>query len=767
MEDHAGVGREKPAKKTGADSYFQTIFDNVQTGLVIIDPESHRIVDANSAAIRMIGAEKKKIIGEICHTFICPAENGMCPITDLHKTIDHAECILLQAGGSKLPIIKSAGLITLDGRQYILENFFDISERVHSEALPFEAKQILRAVFDQTFQFIGLMTPDGTLIDANRSALKFSGISESDVIGKPFWETPWWTHSVQLQQELQEGIRSAALGKFVRFEASHKAADGSLHYIDFSLKPVCDDNGKVRYLIPEGRDITDRKKIEDELQQKNTDISAAYEQLAAKEEELRRNYDELVNNEKELVDRENKIRAMFEQTFQFIDLLTTDGILVNTNRPLSTFGAVSIPDLAKIPYPDTKLWSYSRNLSRKMKYAVLSAARGEFTRFEILDTSEDGSPRYTDFSIKPVKDRNGKAQYLIAECRDITDLKTTSQALVESENLYRAIFGNTGTAMALLEEDTTISLVNAEFEHLCGFSKNEIEGHMSWTRFIDAEDLKRMQEEFATRKTGDSPATPTQSEFRFITKTGEVRDIFLTMDNIPGTKKSVSSLMDITERNQMTQKLSAALKEKEVLLREIHHRVKNNLQIIISLLNLQSHSFSDEKVLGAIMESQNRVRAMALVHEKVYQSENLSEIDITEYIRYLGTYLFQFYNVNMNTIHLKIEGEHIRMGINTAVPLGLVINELISNSLKHAFPGGRSGEILVRLEATDSDTEILVCDNGIGFAKDYDWEKSETLGLMLVQSLIRQILASVEMDGAAGTQYRIKIPLKKMEPGHL
>jgi two-component sensor histidine kinase len=233
------------------------------------------------------------------------------------------------------------------------------------------------------------------------------------------------------------------------------------------------------------------------------------------------------------------------------------------------------------------------------------------------------------------------------------------------------------------------------------------------------------------------------------------------MDRIPETKKSVASLMDITERNHMTKKLSSALEEKEVLLREIHHRVKNNLQIIISLLNLQSRSFSDKNVLGAMMESQNRVRAMALVHEKIYQSENLSEIDITEYIRYLGNYLFQFYGVNMNAIQLKIEGENIRMGINTAVPLGLIINELISNSLKHAFPKGSKGEILIRLDTTDTDTELIVSDNGIGFPKDYDWQKSETLGLMLVQSLIRQILATVELDRTTGIRYRITIPKKR------
>ncbi|MFA4878409.1 MAG: PAS domain-containing protein, partial [Methanoregula sp.] len=185
MEGLPGTPREKHSKDPDPNSFFQSIFDQVQTGLVIIDPESHRIIDANHAAVQMIGTDKKDIIGEVCHKFICPADKGRCPITDLKQTIDRSDRILLQANGNRLPIIKSAGFITLNGRQYLLENFFDNSERVRSGAAEADTKRILRAVFDQTFQFIGLMTPNGTLIDANRSALKFCGISEQDVIGKP------------------------------------------------------------------------------------------------------------------------------------------------------------------------------------------------------------------------------------------------------------------------------------------------------------------------------------------------------------------------------------------------------------------------------------------------------------------------------------------------------------------------------------------------------------------------------------------------------
>jgi len=143
-----------------------------------------------------------------------------------------------------------------------VETLEDVTEIKRTEEALREDERKIRGLLDQTFQFIGLMTPDGTLIDANRTALEFEGIRSSDVIGKPFWETPWWTHSPEQQEKLRNAIQKVAGGEFVRFEATHRAPDGSIHTIDFSLKPVRSEDGKVIYLIPEGRDITETKPAE-------------------------------------------------------------------------------------------------------------------------------------------------------------------------------------------------------------------------------------------------------------------------------------------------------------------------------------------------------------------------------------------------------------------------------------------------------------------------------------------------------------------------
>lgn len=155
----------------------------------------------------------------------------------------------------------------------------EIEKRKKTEEDLRESERKIRALYDQTFQFIGLMTLDGTLIEANKTALEFSGIELSEVLNKPFWQTPWWTHSPQLQKKLRQAINKAAQGEFSRFEATHVSKDGTLHYIDFSLKPVKDENGKVIYMIPEGRDITARKDTEESLRKAYAKLQEIQDQL--------------------------------------------------------------------------------------------------------------------------------------------------------------------------------------------------------------------------------------------------------------------------------------------------------------------------------------------------------------------------------------------------------------------------------------------------------------------------------------------------------
>jgi len=210
-----------------------------------------------------------------------------------------------------------------------------------------------------------------------------------------------------------------------------------------------------------------------------------------------------------------------------------------------------------------------------------------------------------------------------------------------------------------------------------------------------------------------------------------------------------------------TEELSASLDEKVVLLREVHHRVKNNLQIIISLVNLQMRQIDDERLKQVMAETQNRVRAMSFVHEKLYQSEDISHIDLANYTRFLVTQLFSFYGIDSRQVRLDVDIGKIMVSINTSIPLGLIINELASNALKHAFPNGRTGSLSITVREDAKALHLTVKDDGIGVPADFDWRNAESLGLRLVISLVEQLDGTIELDRGAGTAFTIVVQEKE------
>ena len=207
-----------------------------------------------------------------------------------------------------------------------------------------------------------------------------------------------------------------------------------------------------------------------------------------------------------------------------------------------------------------------------------------------------------------------------------------------------------------------------------------------------------------------------------------------------------------------TQELQAALEGKEVLLREIHHRVKNNLQVISSLLNMQARRIRDPEALAPFQDSHNRVKSMALVHEKLYRSGNLAGIRFDEYIRDLTTHLFRSYGLSPRAVRMVYAVADVPLDIDIAVPCGLIVNELVSNALKYAFPEGREGEIRIGLRATSCGCALTVSDTGIGFPEDLDFENTSSLGLQLVCSLTRQIGGCISLDRTAGTAFTMDLP---------
>ncbi|MGC9517277.1 MAG: PAS domain S-box protein [Methanomicrobiales archaeon] len=467
--------------------------------------------------------------------------------------------------------------------------------------------------------------------------------------------------------------------------------------------------------------------------------------------------------------------------------------------------------------------------------------------------------------------------------REITEFKKRKNnkiALKKSENFYKTIFENTGTATAIINENMIIEMVNSGFEDISGYKKSEIEGKIKFTDFTMQKD-KKVIKNYMCRASNNTKKETKNFETIFIDAFKNHKDIFMTIAFIPDTKKILTSILDIsenkksqialrlseeklriitnnmldlivqtdfkgnylyvspsiriilgyepeymlkrsifdflhpediesfklkffneikdispnklqhryknvngnyiwletfgnplfddnklkgivfsirdvTDRKIAKDKLIEALSEKEILLKEIHHRVKNNLQIISSLLRLQSRYIEDEKIGEILNDSQNRVRSMSMVHEKLYQSEDLSKIDLEEYVNNLVTELFRSYSKSAGRVKLNVEVCKILIDADKAINFGLIINELLSNSLKHAFPDNREGEIFVKFYQNRFYHYILkIIDNGIGLPDDFDCSNSKSLGMRLINNLCNQLNGDMEIICHNGTTFVI------------
>ena len=226
-------------------------------------------------------------------------------------------------------------------------------------------------------------------------------------------------------------------------------------------------------------------------------------------------------------------------------------------------------------------------------------------------------------------------------------------------------------------------------------------------------------------------------------------------DNKGNSVGAIETIRDVTDFRDAQKKLRKSLDEKEMLLKEIHHRVKNNLMVISSLLELESRYIKDKSLLGVFKESQNRAKSMAYIHERLYRSTDLKRIDFGDYIQSLGEDIYETYVIDPDRIKLNLKVEDVMVDVNTSVPLGLIVNELLTNSMKYAFPGDRSGEIELEFSCSGDEYLLRVADNGVGFPEDVDYKNTSSLGLQLVTSLTEQINGKISLRNKNGTEFRI------------
>ncbi|MCC4770204.1 PAS domain-containing protein [Methanosarcina sp. DH2] len=326
-----------------------------------------------------------------------------------------------------------------------------------------------------------------------------------------------------------------------------------------------------------------------------------------------------------------------------------------------------------------------------------------------------------------------------------------------------------------LYENLEPVLMDGSIEEVTGYSKEDFLSHkVKWTELVMPEYLPLFFDNM--KKAISTPDLSRELEYKIRRKDGEtrwVREILQKLPERSGAPGQIQGLVrDITRRKIAEETLT---KIQEARIKEIHHRIKNNLQVISSLLSLEAEKFADEKTLEAFRESQNRVISMALIHEELYEGKGMDTIDFAVYLRKLTLDLFSSYLVEIEKISLKLDLGQVHLGMDTAIPLGIIVNELVSNSLKHAFSSDREGEIRISLSIKGDYTSktggsgkdrgcpngigfhymVIVADNGTGFPEEIDFRNPESLGLQLVNILVEQIDGCIELKRDNGTEFTI------------
>ncbi len=481
-------------------------------------------------------------------------------------------------------------------------------------------------------------------------------------------------------------------------------------------------------------------------------------QLSQANRQLQKEINERTRVEEALRASEERYRLLVENASEAISLIDRDGrFLILNNAAARILGGQTDDFVGKTVWDVLpKEVADERMASAKQ---IMQTGQGHIIDICILI---QGEMRWFRQSTQPIRESSGQATTVLSLSADITEHKQAEEALRKSEEQYRQSVENSPNPIFTVDREGRIQTWNRACERVLQYGQ-DILGQKYVKLLANPNELSTIESMLA-RVFQKQSLSDIDIAYRCRDSTERfmVSRLYPLLDHEGNVQGGVFANTDISERVRAQTQIEASLHEKEVLLREIHHRVKNNLQVISSLLNLQFDTIQDPQALQAFRESQNRVRAMALVHERLYRSPNLAGVDMAEYIQSEIAYLSRAYGVSTCAITLNVAVDDVTLAIDAAIPVGLIINELVSNALKYAFSRERDtakrngSEIRVELGRKDHDQyTLVVSDNGVGLPQDVDLHDSPSLGLQLVNILTQQLQGTLEVDRSAGTAFKI------------
>lgn len=464
-----------------------------------------------------------------------------------------------------------------------------------------------------------------------------------------------------------------------------------------------------------------------------------------------------------LAESEAHVRRVLNSLFAFVGVLTTQGTLIEANRaPLEAAGIDSADVLGK-PFWDTYWFNHDAALQAWLAGAIRRAAQGEITRADVVVRMANDTRMTLDFMLAPMRNDEGTITHLIPSAIDITDRKANEQLLATTMAQFRSAFQSAPEGMALVEPPGCLTLVNPAFCALFGYPSELLVGQ-SVALLVPMDSSTGHAE--LVRAFFAAPAERRMAPKRRIQgrrADGTLLDIEVGLNPVAGTDppQVLVTVVDITERLRIHGALEQGLREKTVLLNEVHHRVKNNLQVIASLLRLQSRHTSEE-VRQALNDSIGRVKAIALTHQLLYETKNYAEVDLNHFMRRLCGLLRDSYRDAASRVHIDIRpsAQSQYLSLHRAVTCGLLVNELVTNAVKHAFRGRPAGTVCVEVfSSAPGRVRVAVTDDGIGLAGGQGLGQGTTLGFQLVPLLGSQLGATISQLPGPGSGFAFEFPI--------
>ena len=709
---------EKALKKS--ELYYRTIFENTGTATLIAG-EDTIISLANTECEKLSGYLKEELEGKKSWLDFAVEEDIEMLLNYHHLrennqiTPKNYEIMLKNKHGDIRDVYVTIELIPYTQNRVI--SLLDITDKKKSRQALRENEKKYRQLVENAHEGIWSVDTYGNTLFVNPKMAYMLGYTVDEMMEM---------HLLSFMDEKDAKIVENSVKNYMDidedlYEFEFIKKNGKKIYVSIDITHIHDDYGNYIETLALISDITERKKAEEKLR-----LASAYN------------------------------RSLIEASLDPLVTIGSDGKITDVNKSTENITGYSRKRLIGTDFSD---YFTKPEKARKGYQEVFKEGLVRDYPLEIKNKNGNITPVLYNASV--YKDESGKVIGVFAAARDITEHKRAEKELKESEHKYRTLFNSSPDYTIFIGTDGRLIDVNEAAQKVTGLSQEELIGK-NFTELdflLDNEMPSHL--EYASQALKGNTIKPHES--KFIDGNGEIRYVETHLTPLEKDNKICGFNVishDISERKMAEEQIRSSLNEKELLLREIHHRVKNNLQIISSLLSLQKRYITDNETRNVFEESQNRVKSIAMVHEKLYNSESLVKIDFKDYIKDLTDSLFLTYRVSPAKIKLNKKIDNTFFNINTAIPCGLIINELVTNSLKHAFPqiAGKkceNNEIQISLQEIQSNFVLIVSDNGIGLPEDVDFKNTESLGLQLVNSLVKQIDGTIELDKSKGTEFKI------------